>query len=247
MFPGTQAPTLKAAIATIHRDRRWWRKLLIGGALWLTILGYPIVEGYQAESIENTQRGFPAPLPPWSRLGDKAVVGLFALVIDFFYFVLPLLTTSMLLMCGAIGLVLVDAGSAALRLVASLVGAVGCGWATVAWFSSVSPVGKRLYVIEGQPAIALSSAVVRAVWQQPDRSLYIRARLRSLPVYLVPVALLAAAIYSTTWSGWLALLLVWLGLSALLYARLVVIQLYAGAAREIELRRFERLQAQTRR
>ncbi len=247
MFRQPQTPSLKAAIATIHADPWWWRKALIGGALWLTVLGYPIVEGYQAESIENTHNGFPTPLPEWRQLGNKAVIGLFALVIDFFYFALPLLFAGLFLMCVALGVVLAERGIAVLGQLGTIVALVAAAWVVAAWLSSVSPAAKQIYVAEGQPASGIGGQVVHHVLRQPARSAYIRARLRSLPVYLAPIALLVAALYAMAWSGWLALLLIWLGLSALLYARLVVIQLYAAAAREIQLRIFERLQAQARR
>ncbi len=65
---GSAVPELGTALRTIHADRDWWKKVLLGGALWLTLLGWPVVEGHQLESIENSQRGFPTPLPRWARL-----------------------------------------------------------------------------------------------------------------------------------------------------------------------------------
>lgn len=239
-------PSLKKAIATIHRDREWWRKILIGGALWLTVVGYPIVEGYQIESIDNTKNGYPTPLPRWSDLGTKMVQGIFSLLIDFFYFIFPLLASAMLLLCSALALSLTGATSDVLQLVGQTIGLIGLLWLVLAWMLGVSPIGKRIFVGEGQPNQSLSSKVVRSALSQEARAIYLRARLQSLPVYLVPLALLTTAWLSADRIGWGALLLLWLGLSALLYARLATVQLYDLAAREIERRRFEAFRARSR-
>ncbi len=63
-------PRLPTAVTTIHKDQAWWSKILIGGAVWTTIVGWPIAEGFQLESIDNTQRGFPTPLPRWNLISD---------------------------------------------------------------------------------------------------------------------------------------------------------------------------------
>lgn len=239
-------PALRTALATVHRDREWWWKMLIGGALWLTVIGYPIVEGYQIESIENTKNGFPTPLPRWNDPGTKAVQGIFALVIDFFYFAFPLLIGGGVLLCGALGLSMTSSGPAALRVIVGATSVGVAGWWVAAWALSVSPIGKRLLVDEGQPNQALSSKVVRLALAPEGRASYFTARALSLPLYLVPLGALAAAWQVINWSGWLALLLVWVGLAALLDVRLVVVQLYAAAAREEQQRRFEALRARSR-
>jgi hypothetical protein len=107
------------------------------------------------------------------------------------------------------------------------------------WLSSASPLAKRLYAVEGRLEQAISMQVLRAARQQPARNVYLRARLQSLPLYLLVLALFVVAWLGLAWSTWLALILVWLGLSALLYVRLVTIQLYAQAAKEIERLNFE--------
>ena len=70
---------LRTALQTIHRDPEWWRKILIGGALMLTLVGYPWGAGLVVESLDFTRKGFPTPLPPWRAWGDRYVIGLFAL------------------------------------------------------------------------------------------------------------------------------------------------------------------------
>ena len=239
-------PSLKKAVATVHQDRVWWRKILIGGALWLTAVGYPLVEGYQLESIENTQNGFPVPLPRWNDPGGKMLQGFFALMIDFFFFVFPILGGGLLLLCGALGLGLAGTAPGMLRWFGNGISVLVLVWWSCAWLCSVSPVGKRMLISESQMGQALSGKVVRNVLDPDARSIYFAARIRSLPLYLVPIALMIAVRQSVDWSGWLALVLLWLALAALLYARLVTLQLYAAAAREIQQRRFEAFRARTR-
>ena len=70
--------TLRSALATIHRDPHWWRKMLIGGALMATVVGYPWVAGLEIESLENTRKGFPTPLPRWREWVTRYIAGLFA-------------------------------------------------------------------------------------------------------------------------------------------------------------------------
>src|SRR3712207_2995963 len=108
-------PNLRVALKIIHSDREWWRKILTGGALWLTLVCWPLVEGHQLESIENSQRGFPTPLPRWADFGTKGLVGFFAIIIDFFYFVLPVLSGGILLFCGTVTLELADRKSTRLN------------------------------------------------------------------------------------------------------------------------------------
>jgi hypothetical protein len=239
-------PSLKTALSIIHRDRQWWLKMLIGGALWLTIVGYPIVEGYQIESIENTSNGYPTPLPRWNDLGTKAVQGLFAFVIDFFFFLFPVLFGGLLLLCSALGLSLAGIAEGGLQIFGTTMIVLLIGWLCAVGLSSISPIGKRLYASDGQPGQALSAKPFKLALDREARGVYLRARLQSLPVYAIPFALLVVTAQSINWSGWLALLLLWLSLSALLYTRLVVVQLYDAAAREIQRRRFEAFRARTK-
>ena len=220
--------------------------MLIGGGLWLTVVGYPIVEGYQIESIENTNNGYPTPLPRWNDLVSKAVQGLFAFVIDFFFFLFPLLFGGLLLLCSALGLSLAGIAEAGLQIFGTSLSVLLLGWLAGVWLSSISPISKRLYVSEGQPGPALSAKPLKLALEREARAVYFQARLQSLPVYVVAVALLVATIQSVNWSGWLSLFLLWLSLSALLYARLVVVQLYDAAAREIQRRRFEAFRARAK-
>lgn len=231
-------PRLNDAWRTIHADREWWRKILVGGALWLTVIGWPIVEGHQLESIENSQRGFATPLPRWHTLGDKAIVGIFALVIDFFYFVFPLLVGGFVLFCGTLAASLTGSGGAA-RLVVLVVVAAMALYLVGVWLAGASPIAKQYYVGEGDLQRSLSGTFVTENLRSPARAIYLRARLHSVPPYVLAGMLLALSLwlFGRTIMG--GLVAGWIGLSALLYARLIAIQLYLSATRAVEAARFD--------
>jgi hypothetical protein len=218
---------LRSALATIHRDPRWWRTVLIGGALTMTIVGYPWVAGLEIASQENTRKGFPTPLPRWNDWGDRYVIGLLAILIDILFFGLPVLGFGLLFLCGA-GILafsgfgwarwIVPAGLAALLLYQLAMFATG-----------VAPVGRLIYAQAGNIEEALSTHSLRVALRPAARAIYGRARMQSLPAYL-PALLLFAASWLAPWP--LTLPLIWLALSALCYAHLVVAQLYVAAHAE---------------
>jgi hypothetical protein len=225
--------SLRAALANIHNDRHWWRKLLIGGALMLTIVGYPLAAGLVIESLDNTRKGYPTPLPPWYDWFNRYIIGLFATLIDFIYFVLPLLAAGLLLFCIAV-FFLVGGGSA---IALGPFVALALLYELAIFEIGVAAVGRLIYVEEGSPEQALSAQPLRAALSRNARGAYASARLRSLPAYL-PALLLVAAIWGALSSGFpgawaVALVLVWLAACAVLYAHLVVVQLYAMAEREV--------------
>jgi len=219
--------TLRSALSTIHRDPHWWRTVLIGGALMATVVGYPWVAGLEIESLENTRKGFATPLPRWSDWANRYVIGLLATLIDIMFFVLPVFGFGLLFLCGG-GILaisgiqwtiwLVPAGLAALILYQLAMFAIG-----------VAPVGRLIYAEAGNIEDALSARPLREARRPAARAIYRHARLQSLPAYL-PALLLFAASWLVTLP--LALLPLWLGLSALCYAHLVVVQLYVVADAE---------------
>lgn len=226
---------LRSALRTIHNDPLWWRKTLIGGALMLTIFGYPLAEGLVIESLDNTRKGFPTPLPPWREWATRYLIGLFAVLIDFVFFVLPAFLVGLLFFCGALASV---AGGAETLSWVSLVfiGALLLYEATI-FLLSVAPVGRLIYVDKGRPEEAMSLRSLRTALAPGARRIYAEARLRSLPAY-IPAALLALActvVGRASFAGAVpaALALLWLALSALLYAHLAVVQLYAAAERAV--------------
>ena len=223
--------SLRAALANIHNDRLWWRKILIAGALMLTIVGYPWAAGLVVESLDNARKGFPTPLPPWREWFNRYIIGLFAALIDFIYFVLPLLAAGLLLFCIAV-IFLIRGGTAG--WLAPFI-AVALLYELAMFAIGVAPVGRLVYVEEGMAEDALSARPLRAALRPGARRVYAGARLRSLPAY-APALLLAAAVWGAARSGlpgaWaMALLLIWLTASAVVYAHLVVAQLYAMAER----------------
>ena len=83
--------------------------------------------------------------------------------------------------------------------------------------------------IQGCIEEALSTHSLRVALRPAARAIYWRARVQSLPAYL-PALLLFAASWLAPWP--LTLPLIWLALSALCYAHLVVVQLYVAAHAE---------------
>ena len=237
---GGEMPRLGAAVRTVHADPDWWRKVLIGGALWLTIVGWPCVEGHQLESLENSQRGFPTPLPRWHGLINKAVIGAFALVIDFFFFVFPLLIGSMIVFCAALGTGLSGAGNAT-RYVAWGIVTTMALYLLAVWLSGASAVAKQHYVKGDDMQRVISTGVIRETLSAPGRRAYLRARLHSLPPYLAAVAALGLAWAVADRSALAGGVLTWISLSILVYARLIAVQLYLSASRDVERMRFDML------
>jgi hypothetical protein len=232
---------LSTALRTIHADRAWWIKVLTGGAISLTFVGLPVVEGYQLESIENTQRGYPTPLPRWSDPGGKAIVGLFALILDFFFFIFPLLIAGVVLFCGTLAVGLNNGGRAS-TVVATAITAVAVGYLVVVWALGASPIAKQRYVKHGSLEQTMSGAFLRELASKDARRAYRRARWLSLPFYLVACGTLALSAVVAGWTMLGGVLLAWLGASVLLYARLVTIQLFGAATRDWERQRFEERQ-----
>lgn len=218
---------LRSALAIIHRDPHWWRSVLIGGALMATVVGYPWVAGFEIASMENTRKGFASPLPRWDDWANRYVIGLLAVLIDIMFFVLPVFGFGLLFLCGGSILAitgvgwtnwLAPAGLAALLLYQLAMFATG-----------VAPVGRLMYAETGNIEDTLSARPLREALRPAARAIYWHARLQSLPAYL-PALLL----FAMSWVAArpLALLLIWLALSALCYAHLAVVQLYIAAQAE---------------
>jgi hypothetical protein len=166
---------LRKALRTIHADRDWWHKVLVGGGLWMTLAGWPLVEGYQLESIDNSQRGYPTPLPRWHAWSDKLVIGIFALVIDFFFFLFPTLLAGVLLLCGTLTAGL-GIGADTVRPVTLIILLPLLVYLLGIWLLGVSPVSKQRYVEEGDLATVLSFGIIRELMQAGASAPYIRAR-----------------------------------------------------------------------
>lgn len=219
---------LRTALANIHRDPFWWRKILIGGALMLTVVGYPWAAGLVIESMDNTRKGFPTPLPPWSDWSARYIIGLFAVLIDILFFGLPIFAAVLLFVC--LGVLLLTSTSAAIGWLSTAGLTALALYELSAFLASLSPVGRLIYVDSGHIEDALGMRTARAALGRGARGIYARARLRSLPAYL-PFALLALASWLVSWP--VNLLLLWPALSALLYAHLATAQLYVAAESDV--------------
>lgn len=228
---------LRQALHNIHRDPSWWRKTLIGGALTMSIIGIPWSAGYLVESLDNNRKGFASPLPPWIDWGTKYITGLFALLIDLVFFILPLLIIGMVGVCFGISLI-----TSQTQIGASL---IGSSFAVITLFIpflmfslSVAPIGRLLFIREGQIEHALSNTTLRRALQPTSRSSYLRARLSSIPGYLPAIIVFLInwqlAKLSLPGNGIIFLLTSWLFCSTLFYAQLVVMQLFAAVDRQID-------------
>jgi hypothetical protein len=237
----------RVALANIHADARWWRKIGIGGALMLTVFGYPFAAGLVVEHIDNSHKGFPIPLPPWFDWDTRYLLGLFAILIDMVFFVLPLMLIAMLTGCillfvviggGPVAVGETSSEAALVALAAQLLAGLSC---LFFFLSSVSPIGRLIYVIEGSIEEALSRRPLREAWQRGRRSLYWQARLASLVGYLplLVVSGILLALINQTFPGqlWAAGFLLWLWCCSLLYGHLVTGQVYLAAERRAGLRR----------
>ncbi len=238
MYVGQQlpAPTLKAALGNIHRDRHWWYKVLIGGALLTSILGWSIAEGYQLESVENIQRGFPTPLPHWRDWSTKFLIGFFGIIIDFFFFAFPCLLGAFGVLVASLIVGIWIEGPLRTAVTEGLA-LVVVGYVVLVWASSAGIVSKVQFVRDGGIGAALETKLIAGGLRRPALRLYGPARLQTLPFYAFALGLVALG-WMVPFNGWARLGTIWLGMSSFFYARLVAVQLYAAAVAELERRRF---------
>ncbi len=227
---------LRTAAGYLHADPHWWRKILIGGALSLTLVGGVFGAGLVVEQMDNARRGFPTPMPPWVAWSSRALIGLFALMVDVLYLLMPWLVALILFFCGAFALVLAGDGAQA-NTIASVFGAILTAWMLVVFLLGVAPLGRLIFIDDSGPERALSSAPLREALRRDAWRLYLRARIVSLPAYGPFVALASL-------SGWIAtldgpgvapglLVALWLTSSALLYAHLIVAHVYVIAEQRV--------------
>ncbi|MFV9506301.1 MAG: DUF4013 domain-containing protein [Oscillochloridaceae bacterium umkhey_bin13] len=239
MNPRRAGPTrisLREAMSTVQQDSRWWVHCLSYGFAAATGLGLPLTAGFVMESFDNSRRGYPTPLPPWSDPFARVITGLFTLLIDFSFFVLPVLVGGMLIMLSSIGLILVgglapEGLGPALTLLTSLTAVV----LLLLWLAGAAPLARLLFAQEGGIEEALSAKPLRMALNRSSGPLFLQARLASMGAYL-PVLLLAGltvAMARPTFPGQSIAVGVgiWLTMAALVYAHLVVVQLYVAAER----------------
>ncbi|HMO58507.1 MAG TPA: DUF4013 domain-containing protein [Roseiflexaceae bacterium] len=221
---------LRTAVANIHNDRLWWRKVLIGGALSCTIFGYFFSAGLVVENMDNTRRGYPTPLPPWADWSTRFLIGLFASLIDFLFYLLPWLLALMIFFCVAIGLLVAQIDGVGNQLALVIVATLLL-YMTTMFLSSVSAVGRLILIDDSSPERAMSGHTLREALRPAVRGAYFRARLIALPAYLPFLLMLGLTIFVGQYAFdgiWpLLLICIWLTLAALLYGQLIVGQVYA--------------------
>jgi hypothetical protein len=230
---------LPTAIRTVHSDPLWWRKILIGGALIMSIVGAPFAGGWIIEYIDNSRKGYSTPLPPWFDWSTRWLMGMFAWIIDFLFYVMPFMVVGVIAFCVAFSAVLSNSPTFANQAL-TIIGGIMLIYLLFMFVSSVSMVGRLIYVQDASPEHAMSMRSLREALRPGARAVYFKARLTSLPAYLPAVALggLTFLVANLTIPGILAIvpLLIWLTLSALIYAHLIVVQIYVAAERELERR-----------
>lgn len=234
------AVSLRSALATIHRDRQWWLLCLGYGLAAASGVGLPLAAGFVMESLDNSRRGYPTPLPPWSDPLTRYLSGFFALLIDFAFFLLPLLAAGMLTLCVSLGLIVTAFSEPAVAGILLVIGA-GAGALVLAMFlAGVAPAGRLRFAREGRIEEAISGATWRWATGPHARGPFLRARLASLPAYLPALAAAAATLAlarrSFAWQAAAIAAGIWLTMAALVYAHLVVVQLYVAAEREVQRR-----------
>ncbi|MEM8531840.1 MAG: DUF4013 domain-containing protein [Chloroflexota bacterium] len=222
--------TLREALSNIHRDPHWWRKVGIGGALALTIIGIPWPVGTTIVSLENTLKGFPYPLPPWNDWGTRYIIGFFTILLDLVLFGFPLMFIG-LFACCVLAISTLSANPAATGWVVTTMIGIVIAFQLLLFTLSICPISRLIFLREGRIEDAMGMRPFREALHPEVRRTYLRIRLRSLPVYL-PFLLCVTVLLLTfqlpfSGAGIVGFILVWLSLSSLFYAHLAVAQLYA--------------------
>jgi hypothetical protein len=227
---------LRKALSIVHSDKEWWKAIGISGLCGITIVGYPIAAGLVVEHMENTRKGFASPLPPFIDWTTRWLMGLFALLIDFLFYMMPLMIAVVIFFCGGLTLVMRSSEAGQGVLVWSFVAGLG-GWWLLMFLTGVSAVGRLVYLDDSGPERALTGFSLREALRKGARGRYLRARLASLPLYILPVALFAFIPMALDLGGWggriAALALFWLFMSSLTYVHVVTMLVYYQVDQEL--------------
>lgn len=236
--------SLKLALRAVFADRLWWLKIAIGGGWMVTLLGIIMPQGFLIEYLDNIKRGYRTPLPMWRQWSDKAVMGLLATVIDFVYFLFPVLGLGVLLFCVVVPLLL-QASTTATSVIVITVLMIAF---LISFLSSVSPISKIRFSSEGDIEGSLGMVMMRRALNPLYRGIYRQARIATIPLY-IPALIAGSGLWwvitHSNASMLLLLLTGWLTGCCLFWAWLVVGQVYHDAAaivqdREIDARLAER-------
>jgi hypothetical protein len=188
------------------------------------------------ESMDNSRRGFPTPLPPWSDPLTRYLAGLLALLIDMTFFLFPAILGALLSFCVGITLVLTARGpdpTLVILWIMLLTAMLPVGL----FMSSVAPVARLRFADEGRIERAFSRDVLHWTLRSDVRLTLLRARLISLPAYLPALGLMTMAVgiirFNLPGQGLLLLAIIWLMMAALVFAHLVVVQIYVATERQL--------------
>lgn len=82
--------SIEAISERIFREEDSWKRLLIGGALCLTIIGLPLAFGYLFAYAFNLRKHALAPLPKWENWRQMFIVGLHGFAVFLAWMGLPI-------------------------------------------------------------------------------------------------------------------------------------------------------------
>ena len=225
------------ALRTIHADKRWWHAIGLGGLFSMTLFGHPLAAGLVVEHMDNTRKGYASPLPPFYDWTTRWLMGLFAVLVDFVYFVMPLMVMGLLFFCGGLTLLMARTDEGEFGILGVIAGALIAWWLFV-FLSGISAIGRLVYLDDGGPERALTGFPLRESLRRGAWRFYGRARAASLPLYIAPVVFAAAIPFVLRLDSIvgiaIAVLLGWLCCSSLLYAHIGTMLIYGEVNTELQ-------------
>ena len=228
---------LRRALRTIHADKRWWHAIGLGGLFSMTLFGHPLAAGLVVEHMDNTRKGYASPLPPFYDWTTRWLMGLFAVLVDFVYFVMPLMVMGLLFFCGGLTLLMARTDEGEFGILGVIAGALIAWWLFV-FLSGISAIGRLVYLDDGGPERALTGFPLRESLRRGAWRFYGRARVASLPLYIAPVVFAAAIPFVLRLDSLagiaLAVVLGWLCCSSLVYAHIGTMLIYGEVNTELQ-------------
>lgn len=228
---------LRRALRTIHADKRWWHAIGLGGLFSMTLFGHPLAAGLVVEHMDNTRKGYASPLPPFYDWTTRWLMGLFAVLVDFVYFVMPLMVMGMLFFCGGLTLLMARTDESQFGILTVFAGGLLAWWLFV-FASGISAVGRLIYLDDSGPERALTGFPLREAVRRGAWRFYGKARVASLPLYIVPVAIAAAIPFVLRLDSIvgvaIAIVFGWLFCSSLVYAHVGTMLIYGEVNRELQ-------------
>lgn len=228
---------LRRALRTIHADTRWWHAIGLAGLCSMTLFGYPLAAGLVVEHMDNTRKGYATPLPPFYDWTTRWLMGLFAVLVDFVYFVMPLMVMGMLFFCGGLTLLMARTDEGEFGILIVLAGALLAWWLFV-FGSGISAVGRLVYLDDGGPERALTGFPMREALRRGAWRFYGKARIASLPLYIAPIVFATAIPVIVRLDSLLGIALAvvfgWLFCSSLVYAHVGTMLIYGDVNQELQ-------------